>query len=114
MQDEAAKLGLDETAVAAVKSESSGRLGAAAAPFWRSESMRVALYSPTARRKCILTPSRHREEIEAQHQKLRESLRGLSRKRHREAAKRERKKGAGKRNIGGGGAAAAVDREEEA
>lgn len=47
----------------------------------------------------------HSEEIEAQHQKLRESLRGVSRKRHREAAKRERKKGAAKRATGGGGAA---------
>lgn len=36
---------------------------------------------------------RCREQIEAQHQKLRESLQGVVRKRHREAVKRSGKKG---------------------
>lgn len=41
-----------------------------------------------------------REKIEEEHQKLRESLRGHARKRHREAAKRGRKKTASRR-VGG-------------
>ena len=40
------------------------------------------------------------EEIEEEHQKLREGLRGQARKRHREASKRVRKKGNGKRRVG--------------
>lgn len=40
------------------------------------------------------------EQIEAKHQKLREALRGQARKRHREASKRSRKIGKGKRTRG--------------
>ena len=37
--DEAKKLGLDEDAIASLRAESAKRLGDAAAPFWKSESM---------------------------------------------------------------------------
>ncbi|ORY89017.1 hypothetical protein BCR35DRAFT_300792 [Leucosporidium creatinivorum] len=90
VEGEAQKLGMDEAASAALRESSAKTLGAVAGTFWRSETT---------------------EEIEAQHQKLRESLRGVSRKRHREAAKRERKKGAAKRATGGGGAAVAGPEE---
>ncbi|CEQ40730.1 SPOSA6832_02368 [Sporobolomyces salmonicolor] len=66
------------------------RLAEKAAGFWRrTDSSRRGVY--------------RREEIEEQHQKLRENLRGFSRKRHREAAKRSKKKSGpgGRRGAGG-------------
>lgn len=67
--------------------------------FWRSES----LFVPSLSFKSC-TDLCNREKIEASHQKLREALRGQARKRHREAAKRVRRKGTNKRGTGGGGA----------
>ncbi|BGP18667.1 hypothetical protein JCM10213v2_006733 [Rhodosporidiobolus nylandii] len=78
VQEEAEKLGLSEIAVQRAKAESQGRMAKAAKHFWRHESM---------------------DQIEEEHQKLRELLRGVARKRHREAVKRTKKK-AGRRGAG--------------
>ncbi|GAA5901151.1 hypothetical protein JCM5296_006284 [Sporobolomyces johnsonii] len=81
--DEVDKLGEGSAArVEQARIASERRLADKASGFWRSETM---------------------EEIEEQHQKLRENLRGFARKRHREAAKRSKKKGGagGRRGAGG-------------
>ncbi|GAA5906762.1 uncharacterized protein JCM6883_005680 [Sporobolomyces salmoneus] len=51
--------------------------------------------------------SQSQEEIDEAHAKLRESLRGFSRKRHRESVKRTKKKGSGGRDGGRRGGASA-------
>ncbi|KAK4701535.1 nucleolar protein 8, partial [Phenoliferia sp. Uapishka_3] len=79
--DVIAKMGLPVELVENAARESAKRLGEGAQSFWKMESA---------------------EKIEEEHQKLRESLRGHARKRHREASKRGRKKTAGRR-VGGGG-----------
>ncbi|GAA5823871.1 hypothetical protein JCM11251_003326 [Rhodosporidiobolus azoricus] len=76
--EEVEKLGLSAVAVERARAESKQRFEDAAMDFWRSESM---------------------EQIEEDHQKLRETLRGHARKRHREAAKRSKRK-AGRRAGG--------------
>ncbi|GAA5856584.1 hypothetical protein JCM8547_005877 [Rhodosporidiobolus lusitaniae] len=72
------RLGLSEVAVRRAEMESRNRLEGMAKDFWRVEEM---------------------DTIEAEHQKLREALRGNARKRHREAVKRS-KKTAGRRGQG--------------
>ncbi|GAA5974734.1 hypothetical protein JCM11641_007245 [Rhodosporidiobolus odoratus] len=84
-KEEVDKLGMSEIAVQRATAESENRLAGAAKDFWRSESL---------------------EQIEEEHVKLREALRGHARKRHREAVKRSKKK-AGRR--GGGVALDIVD-----
>ncbi|GAA6029004.1 hypothetical protein JCM8097_001547 [Rhodosporidiobolus ruineniae] len=76
--DAVEKLGVSKVAIDRSRAENERRLGDAAKDFWRTESM---------------------EQIEEEHQKLREALRGVARKRHREAIKRS-KKTAGRRNGG--------------
>ncbi|GAA5915737.1 hypothetical protein JCM6882_003840 [Rhodosporidiobolus microsporus] len=86
-EEEVEKLGMSVVAIERARAESKQRFEDAAMGFWRSETM---------------------EQIEEDHQKLRETLRGVARKRHREAAKRSKKK-AGRR--AGGVALDTVDDE---
>ncbi|GAA5884525.1 hypothetical protein JCM3774_000858 [Rhodotorula dairenensis] len=69
---EVAKLGLPAVGVERAKEESKRRIEDATKEFWRHESQ---------------------EAIDETHLKMRETLRGLARKRHREAVKRTRKTG---------------------
>ncbi|GJN92347.1 hypothetical protein Rhopal_005377-T1 [Rhodotorula paludigena] len=77
-ESEVAKLGIEQSRIEAAKAQSALRVAEATKDFWQHETQ---------------------EQIDEEHQKLRELLRGFARKRHREAVKRS-KKTAGRRNAG--------------